>query len=131
MRRFVAAAGFCLVAGCGGPVDPDAVAVRLVAEEAVVTENAVTLRLVNASNGTVSYNLCSSSLQRHTASAWVSAERGRTCFSIAYGLSPRSQTTERRALQADLPAGRYRIATEVEWSEKLRLPLWSNTFEVR
>lgn len=131
MRPFVAAAGFCLVAGCGGPVDPDDVGVRLVVEEAIVTEDAVTLRLVNASNGSVGYNLCSSSLQRETASGWVSAERGRACLSIEYGLRPRTQATELRTLPADLPAGRYRITTQVGWTGNVRLPLRSNTFEVR
>ena len=131
MRGFVAVMGFCMVAGCGDPLDPDDIAVQLVAEEAVVTENAVTLRLVNASSGSVMYDFCYSLLQRQTADAWVSAEEGRACLNIVTVIGPHSEITERRMLPADLPAGRYRITTNVEWSGKLQIPLESNTFEVR
>jgi hypothetical protein len=130
MRRFLVGAGLCVVTGCAGAVDPDDRVVRLVVQEAVATDSAVTVRLINESSRAVGYNLCYSWLQRQTTASWVGVEQGRTCLAIAYGLGPHSEVTVRRALPADLPAGHYRITTDVDWRHQ-PLPLTSNTFEVR
>ena len=131
MRRFLVVIGLLLLSGCADPVDPDDDPVRLVVEEAVVTDRAVTLRLVNESSHAVAYSFCDSFLEKDTAAAWVRAEPARPCLAIAYVLGPHAEARHTRMLPRDLATGHYRITAEIQWLRQLRFPLNSNTFEVR
>jgi hypothetical protein len=108
-----AAPGLLLVAtlvACSSTGDPDfAPAVLLVDESVAEAGDTLSIRLVNASDVAIGYNLCFAVLERRTGSAWQAAEQGRSCFTIQYVLRPRQQVVEPRVLPPGIPAGVYRF----------------------
>jgi hypothetical protein len=124
-----------VLAGCSGITDLDSASLMLfVDEEAVDVGDRVTIRLVNASDREVGYNLCGALLERQLDSGWHAAEQGRTCFGILYILRPRRQAAESRALPAETGPGVYRFRLRVSPDTRrpgTELIIWSSEFEVR
>ena len=107
----------------GGEVTLSAVPAR------VGNGGTVTLRLINGSNQTVGYNLCTSALETASGAA---VQTDRICTMELRTLQPGRSANYSYELPGSLPDGRYRFSTGAE-----RMPtggrtvVRSNTIEVR
>ena len=89
--------------------------VRLTADETAYAPGSdVLLQLVNETDGVVGYNLCMAALEQETPDGWQPAGESEMCTMIQNGLEPGDSAAYTKTLAADLPAGRYRYATDVE-----------------
>jgi hypothetical protein len=124
-----------LLAGCSGITGPDTASIVLLVDvEVAGSADHVTVRLVNASEREIGYNLCGALLERQDGTRWHAAEQGRTCFGIMYVLRPGGESAESRPLPPGTAPGVYRFRLEVH-ADTLRPErvetLWSSEFEVR
>jgi hypothetical protein len=123
-----------LLAGCAGITGPDSASIVLLVDEEVVSSaDSVTMRLVNASDRAIGYNLCEALLERQDGTRWHAAEQGRTCFGIMYGLRPGGESAESRPLPPETAPGVYRFRLEVhaDTRRQEKVTVWSSGFEVR
>jgi hypothetical protein len=124
-----------LLAGCSGITGPSSVSpILLVDEEVVDSGDRMTIRLVNASDREIGYNLCEALLERQDGTRWHVAEQGRTCFGILYVLRPGGQAAESRVLPPETGPGVYRFRLSVRPDTRRQGPdlvIWSSEFEVR
>ena len=136
-RRFVPSprvlAALAVLAGCStfGPGGSGVVFETAAAEYAPGSE--VSARLENGSDGDVGYNLCFTNVESK-ADAWGAVGRPdgetRFCQAILLGLEPGGVAEAAVPLPADLPAGEYRLVTEVELENDQRVEVTA-PFEVR
>ncbi|HWV56512.1 MAG TPA: hypothetical protein VNZ57_03490 [Longimicrobiales bacterium] len=79
--------------------------------------DSVTLVLRNGSDGTVGYNLCTSSLFRQSGSDWVPVPEDRICTMELRSLAPGEQATYTLRLPPGLEPGTYRYQTPIDGPE--------------
>lgn len=122
--------GACTASGSAGngavDVDFD------VEPDEVAPGDSITLQLENDSPGTLTYNLCASTLQVESAGDWTAVPADRMCTRELRVLGPDQETEFRLQLPSDLADGRYRFTTGIQLEEGDRgMELPSETFRVR
>lgn len=95
----------------------------------------VTVRLVNDTGRDLGYNLCQTIVETQRGGAWepvgVSGRAPTACPDILLVLGSGQEAERAVALPGDLPAGRYRAATNVEFFDDRRQVKVTAPFEVQ
>ena len=120
--------------GCSSSLESgdDVAGIRLTAAPTPATAgDSVTLTLDNETEGPVGYNLCTSSLERQTASGWEPVPVDLVCTMELRSLQAGSDVEYRMPLPAGLVEGQYRYRTNVEiMTTGDRRSVTSNVFRV-
>ncbi len=99
------------------------------------SEDAITLTLANrADEKTLSYNLCSSTLEEYREGKWQSSalQEGQACTAALYLLDAGKQTSFVFDFDQPMPVGLYRFKGMVFLQNKnTRIELLTNEFRVR
>jgi hypothetical protein len=129
-----------VLVGCAAPEraqddsgNPDGVELRVDARR-VSPGEAVTIRLVNRSDGELGYNLCPAVLERRTSGGWEVDPHPlvEVCTMELRLLSPGGSAEYRHTIPPAVRAGeyRFRVAVEAPLSQP-QVPVVSGAFEVR
>lgn len=135
MRRtlFLALAALMLSCRASAPSDEPIAGPRLATTFPTYGQaGEVTLELTNHGPGMVGYNLCDSQVERLAGDEWVRQHPvAEVCTRELRTLAPGDTATFTFRLDADIPAGHYRVRTRTEQMDSgERAPLVSNTFAV-
>lgn len=132
--RMLALSTILLLCACASTPEPAPgdVALELEVEpEEVAAGDSITLELDNESSESVSYNLCSSGLERESRGAWEDVQSNRVCTRELRILPPGEEARYTLKLSDDLSAGTYRAYTGVHLNEADRsVQLRSESFRV-
>ena len=104
------------LAACQVPQQAPERGVRFATDQAAYAPGAdVQLQLENQTEGPIGYNLCVSALERETETGWLPEGEAEICTMVQHGLEPRDGATYTKRLGTDLPPGRYRFVTDIEY----------------
>lgn len=120
MKTAFAPVVVALLAACSQPAGseparPDGVELAVLSSP-VPAGDTLRAELRNTGAGEVGYNLCSLGVERMEVSGWAPVEPNFTltaCLDRLYTLDPGETAHTFRVLPAGLPAGSYRLSTEV------------------
>jgi hypothetical protein len=90
----------------------------------------VMVRLVNASDESLTYNLCRASVEQQTARGWQTVDRSRDCATRNYRLAPTEVTLHELPLPDTIQPGTYRVSTSIDLKESGRRTLHTSEFTV-
>lgn len=122
--RIVAMSTIVLLCACASSPEPSPepssadVALELEVEpEEVAAGDSITLELDNESSESVSYNLCSSGLEREAGGAWEDVQSNRVCTRELRILPPGEEARYTLQLPDELSPGTYRVYTGVHLND--------------
>lgn len=120
-----------LLVGCASGQWGTAVdGIRLQAQVDPADAGNVVLTLENGSTQAISYNLCTSALERNTNGSWTAVPEDRVCTMELRSLTPGNTATFTATLPPGAQAGEYRYSTNVERDAGGRVTVSSNSVRV-
>lgn len=102
-----------------------------VSQSAYEPGDVLMVRLVNASNESLTYNLCRASVEQQTASGWQTVERSRDCATKNYRLAPTEVTLHEVHLPTTIQPGTYRVSASIDLEKSGRRTLHTSEFTVK
>ncbi len=130
MRTLLLTALTVLVGCASGQWGTTVDGIRLQAQVDPANAGNVELTLENGSSQAISYNLCTSALERSTNGGWTAVPEDRVCTMELRSLAPGETATFTATLPAGAPSGEYRYSANVEREAGGRVTVSSNSFLV-